>query len=240
MNRVGETKRAVAVPAGTLEGHSIPQASDRDVRDAESGSIDRHEAIDLAFESFVEEVFHASQVPEALFTDRADEGDAAFGQDVRSVHRSNHRHHDSETPAIVPNPRAAHHRAFALHANVGPFRENGVEMRGENKVRTRLAAGTLTEHVSNFVDADVLQPGLAEQTGIYLGPFVLFERRRLDFTERDLFVERLHFDRTGALDRSLDWRLFQERCTGGRRVLLGNQCRWDQQRGGDQNRREAP
>jgi hypothetical protein len=48
------------------------------VRDAEARAVDRHEAIDLALQAFVEEELHAAQIAEPFFADIAHEGDAAW------------------------------------------------------------------------------------------------------------------------------------------------------------------
>ena len=77
--------------------------------------------------------------------------------------------HHREAAAIVANARTAKDGAFALHLHVGALGKDGVEVRGEHESRARLPARAIAEHVADFVDAHVLQAGLAKHPRVDLG-----------------------------------------------------------------------
>ena len=82
---------AVAVAARALERDPVAEAADRDVRDAKTGAVDGHEAVDLSLQALVEEVLHAAQIAEPFFADVADEGDGARRLDLCLMHGANDR-----------------------------------------------------------------------------------------------------------------------------------------------------
>ena len=109
---IDHAERAVAVAAGPFERHAVAQAADRDVRDAEAGAVDRHEAIDLPFHPFAEQVLHAAQIAEAFFADGADERDRSRRLDAVLDHRARDRQHHREPATVVADARA--HAASCL------------------------------------------------------------------------------------------------------------------------------
>ena len=163
------------------------------MRDAEARAIDRDEPIDAALQLRVEEMLHATQVPEAFFAHRADEGHRTGGGDLRGVHRTCHGEHDGKAAAVVPDAGALQHRAVARHAHVGPFREHRVEVRAQDDVRPRALPGPLAEHVADPVDADVLQADGLERAPVGLGPLTLLEGGRRNLAQPDLLVDERRF-----------------------------------------------
>ncbi len=76
VHRVRHPERPVAVTAWSLERRPIALAADPAVGDLEARPVDRHEPVDALQPLFAEQVLDAAQVPEPLFSDRADERDA--------------------------------------------------------------------------------------------------------------------------------------------------------------------
>ena len=128
----------------------------------EPGAVDRHEAIDAALQSLVEQVLHAAQVAQALFADVADEGDRARRLHVARLERADDGEDHGQAAAVVADARPANHGALLRGLDVGALGEHGVEVRGEHEVRARGRARPLAEDVAHLVDAHVLQTQLAE------------------------------------------------------------------------------
>ena len=73
------------MPARPLEGHAISPAPYEGVRQAHSVPVDRHKAIDGAFQRVIENRLDAAQVAKSLLTDVSHEGDRPRRLNVRLI-----------------------------------------------------------------------------------------------------------------------------------------------------------
>src|SRR5690242_10435509 len=103
---------------------------------------------------------HAAQIARALLTDVADEVDGAVRLDVRPLERASNGEHDRETAAVVADTRAGESVAGALHGDVGPLGEHGVEMSGDRDGRSASGARPFGDNVADAVDVDFEAQGL--------------------------------------------------------------------------------
>ena len=63
-------------------------------------------------------------------------------------------------------------------------------MRTENQIRARALSGTNADDVSNLVDPDILEAEIRKQALELLPPFVFLERRRGNFADANLFLDK--------------------------------------------------
>ena len=88
-----------------------------------------------------------------------------------------------------PMPGAFHDVALARDFDVGAFREDGVEVRGEHQIRPRGLAGPHADHVAGRVDAYVAQSEFLEQALQLLSADRFLEGRRGNLAEARLKLE---------------------------------------------------
>ena len=112
-----------------------------------------------------------------------------------------------------------------------PFGEHGVEMRGDDEVRTWRRPGPIAEDVAGRVHAHVLQPELLKHT-LQLGAAdVLLEGGRRNLAEADLVFDGLRLARLRRVERGLHGRVLHEvgGCVG---PILRPRAGGDRERGG--------
>ena len=63
-------------------------------------------------------------------------------------------------------------------------------MRTENQIRPRVLSRTKADYVSDFVDPDILKAEIGKQTLEFLAPFSFLERRRGNFADANLFLNK--------------------------------------------------
>ena len=159
------------------------------MRDAEAGAVHRDELVDLPLEAVEEEALHAAQIAQPFLADIRDERDGAGSFHVAVVQRADHREHDRQAAAIVADARRFEDVALARDLDVGAFREDGVEVRGEDQVGPRGLAGPDADHVAGRVDAYVAQAEFLEQALQLLPADRFLEGRRRNFAEPGLQIQ---------------------------------------------------
>ena len=179
------------MPARPLEGHAISPAPDEGVRQAHSVPVDRHKAIDGAFQRLIENRLDAAQVAESLLTDVSHEGDRPRRLNVRLIQDARDGQEHRQTPAVIANPWCVEHSALAPHPHVGPLRKHRIEMGGDNHMGMERHAGPVANHVARLVAADVPQACLLKQPLHFFGARGLFERGRWNLGEPNLSLDRL-------------------------------------------------
>src|SRR5262245_64113620 len=103
MNRVGDPKCAVTVPAGPPVGHAVTVAAHGAAGHAQPGAVDGNEVVDLAFHFRVEKVAHAAQVPRSFLTYIAHEIHRATSLQTGFFEGTSHGQHYGQAAAVIAN-----------------------------------------------------------------------------------------------------------------------------------------
>src|SRR5262245_33129850 len=193
MDRIGQPEGAVAVTAGTFESDPVAITPYPDVGNPEPRAIDGNKTIDPAFETLVEKVLNAAQVPEPFLAHGTDECERSIGLDVVAVQRVDDANDHGKAAAIVADSRPSDEKAVARCLHHSPLRKDCIKMRAEDQVRARRPAGSLTQDVANLVDPYVPQSQFLEATFVGFGALALLERRRRYFAKTDLLFQELRF-----------------------------------------------
>ena len=201
VHRVGRSECVVTVPAATKERHAIPLGANGEVGEADARAVDRKKPVDTPAKFSIEKMSHASLVADSFFSDIGDERDRARRDDFASIERTDHAQHRRQAAAVVANARPCEGRAVSGHGEIGPFRENRIEMCGEQQVRSLLLSRPLADHVAERVNANAAQPQFLEQRMYVAGALLLVKCRRRDLTESDLIIEDLRLTGASCLHR---------------------------------------
>ena len=123
-----------------LESHFKPLAADPADRDVVSRTvwIKRNEHLDPSlYCPFWNRYFMPRRSPRTFFSDVADEQNVARGLDLYRVHRTNDRQQNCKSARVVANARRIKFRAFTPDFDVGAFRKNRIQMRGDGDQAAR-------------------------------------------------------------------------------------------------------
>ncbi len=192
VDRVGVAERAVAVTARAGEGDLVTVAADAPIGDAvRLTGFDGDEVVDLTLHGYVEELFHAAQIAEALLAYVGDEGERPASLELGVLHGANDGEQGGETATIVADARTFEGVADARDVDIGLGGKDGVEVGGDDEVRVRSGARSVAEDIACLVDTDVGQPGGFEEACDLGGTLVFVKGRRGDLTEADLFLNEV-------------------------------------------------
>src|SRR2546423_11273283 len=99
-------------------------------------------------------------------------------------------HHD-QSSTIVTDARSLQHGTFAFDLDIRAFGKNRVQMCRENQIWMRRRAGARPDYVASFIDVDVCQAELVEQSLQFAAARFFVERRSRDLTNPHLFIDEV-------------------------------------------------
>ena len=131
------------------------------VRNSPAPSIDRNWST-WPFSVTPNSSTHAAQIAEAFLADVCHKCDRSSKLNTSAGQCSSETEQDGQASAVVADARPLQPAAGPRDADVGAFRKDRVEMRGDHEVWLACNTWTVAEDVAGLVDPDVREAGLLE------------------------------------------------------------------------------
>jgi len=207
VGRIHQTESPPGMPARALERDSVPGRAQTHANDGgQVIPVYFDEGIDLQ-SIFSKEMLDSPEVSETLLPDTSQEDEIRIGGYVRFFKSAEGRENHYESPCIVPNSRSEKSVSPNLDGDIGPFREDRVQVCPQNNRPISLTTPPKCQDVPDPVDVDRVGSRRLEKLGKGASTSCFLEGRSRDLRQEYEIIPGLGLQAPYDPESFLDTRL---------------------------------